>query len=198
MSSSAGLAVVDLRLEKMFLILSCNFLVLSFGVVSGVLTVVDLASPGRLVNSLLGGLPNSPVRRGVGESAEEAVVVRPGLTSSSITVVPRGRDETPDLVGVPDLRLEGVVLTGGDLGGLRVEMGMTKSPSLTVTGGSVTLGMRENNSCGDSEDVDKLMILSSLSSIAFSDSSVGISFNKSTILGLNVDLFEFEMVEKEG
>ena len=33
---------------------------------------------------------------------------------------------------------------------------------------------------------------------ARSSSSVGISFNKSTILGLNVDLFEFEMVEKEG
>ena len=75
---------------------------------------------------------------------------------------------------------------------------MTKSPSFTVTGGSVTLGMRENNSWGDSEDVDKLMMLSTLSSIAFSESSVGISFNKSTILGLNVDLFEFEMVEKEG
>ena len=109
-----------------------------------------------------------------------------------------GRDDTPDLVGVPDLRLDGVVLSGGNLGGLRVEMGITKSPSFTVTGGSVTRGIRENNSCGDSEDVDKLMILSSLSSIAFSDSSVGISFNKSTILGLNVDLFEFEMVEKEG
>lgn len=196
--SWGGLGVVDLRLEKMFLILSCNFLVLSFGVVSGVLTVVDLASPGRRGKSLLGGRPNSPDLRGVAESAEDSVVVIPGVTSRSITVVPRGREDTPDLVVVPDLRLDGVVRSGGDLGGFRVEMGITKSPSFTVTGGSVTLGMRENNSCGDSEDVDKLMILSSLSSIAFSDSSVGISFNKSTILGLNVDLFEFEMVEKEG
>lgn len=196
--SSGGLSVVDLRLEKMFLILSCNFLVLSFGVVSGVLAVVDLASPGRRVKSLLGGLANSPGLRGGAESAEVSVVVSPGVTSRSRTVVPRGREDTPDLVVVPDLRLDGVVRTGGDLGGFRVEMGITKSPSFTVTGGSVTLGMRENNSCGDSEDVDKLMILSSLSSIAFSDSSLGISFNKSTILGLNVDLFEFEMVEKEG
>ena len=189
--------MVDLRLEKMFLILSCNFLVLSLVVVSGLFTVVDLASPGRLVKAP--GLPNSPERRGVTESAvEDSVVVSPGLRSRSRTVVPRGRDETPDLVLVTDRRLDGVVRSGGDLGGLRVEMGMTKSPSLTVTGGSVTLGMRENNSWGDSEDVDKLMILSSLSSIAFSESSVGISFNKSTILGLNVDLFEFEMVEKEG
>ena len=191
--------MVDLRLEKMFLILSCSFLVLSLGVVSGVLTVVDLARPGRRVNNLLGGLPNSPDRRGVAESAGDPVVVRPGVASRSMTVVPRGRGERPDLVGVPpDLRPDGVVRTGGNLGGLRVEMGITKSPSFTVTGGSVTRGMRENNSCGDSEDVDKLMILSSLSSIAFSESSVGISFNKSTILGLNVDLFEFEMVEKEG
>ena len=196
--SRGGLAVVDLRLEKMFLILSCSFLVLSLGVVSGVLTVVDLASPGRRVNNLPGGLPNSPERRGVAEAGEDSVVVMPGVSSRSMTVVPRGREETPDLVGVPARWLDGVVRSGGDLGGLRVERGMTKSPSFTVTGGSVTLGMRENNSCGDSEDVDKLMILSSLSSIAFSESSVGISFNKSTILGLNVDLFEFEMVEKEG
>lgn len=191
--------MVDLRLEKIFLILSCNFLVLSFGVVSGVLTVVDLARPGRRVNNLLApGLANSPERRGVAESADGSVVVRPGVRSRSMTVVPRGREDTPDLVVVSDRRLDGVVRSGGNLGGFRVEMGITKSPSLTVTGGSVTLGMRENNSCGDREDVDKLMILSSLSSIAFSDSSVGISFNKSTILGLNVDLFEFEMVEKEG
>lgn len=191
--------MVDLRLEKIFLILSCNFLVLSFGVVSGVLTVVDLARPGRRVNNLLApGLANSPERRGVAESAGSSVVVRPGVRSRSMTVVPRGREDTPDLVVVSDRRLDGVVRSGGNLGGFRVEMGITKSPSLTVTGGSVTLGMRENNSCGDREDVDKLMILSSLSSIAFSDSSVGISFNKSTILGLNVDLFEFEMVEKEG
>ena len=110
--------MVDLRLEKMFLILSCSFLVLSLGVVSGVLTVVDLASPGRRVNNLPGGLPNSPERRGVAEAGEDSVVVMPGVSSRSMTVVPRGREETPDLVGVPARWLDGVVRSGGDLGGV--------------------------------------------------------------------------------
>ena len=56
MASSSGLSVVDLRLEKIFLILSCSFLVLSLGVVSGVLAVVDLASPGLLLKRLPGRL----------------------------------------------------------------------------------------------------------------------------------------------
>ena len=199
MSSSSGLTVVDLRLEKIFLILSWSFLVLSLGVVSGVLTVVDLASPGRLLKRLPGLLEgtNSPDRLEVEDSGDSVVVI-PGVTSRSIIVVPRGRAEIPDLdVVLPESPEDGVVLRGGNRGGFRVETGITKSPSLTVAD-SVTRGMRENNWCGDSEDVDKLMILSSLSSIAFSESSVGISFNKSTILGLNVDLFELEGVENEG
>ena len=44
---ASGLDVVDRLLVKMFLIVSLSFLVLSLGVVRGVATVVDLASPGR-------------------------------------------------------------------------------------------------------------------------------------------------------
>jgi len=197
-SSSSGLTVVDLRLVKMFLILSCSFLVFSLGVVRGVLTVVDLARPGLLLKRLPGLLEgtNSPDLLEVEDSTADSVVVIPGVMS--MTVVPRGRAEIPDLEVVRPERLEeGVVLSGGNLGGWRVETGITKSASLTVAD-SVTRGMSENNSCGESEDVDKLMILSFLSSIAFSESSVGISFNKSTIFGRNVDLFELVAVEKDG
>ena len=199
-SSVSGLTVVDLRLVKMFLILSCSFLVFSLGVVRGVLTVVDLARPGRLLKRLPGlrDGTNRPDLLGLEDSTEDSVVVIPGVMSRSITVVALGLAEIPDLeVDLLGREEEGVVLRGGSLGGWRVETGITKSPSLTVAV-SVTRGMRENNSCGDSEDVDKLMILSSLSSIAFSESSVGISFNKSTIFGRNVDLFELVAVEKEG
>ena len=69
--------------------------------------------------------------------------------------------------------LDGGILGGlmvemtGDFGGLTVETGMENSPNLTVAV-SVTRGIRENNWFGDSVVEDKWM---TLSSIEFSDSS---------------------------
>ena len=73
--------VVDRLLEKMFLILSCNFLVLNFGVVRGVLTVVDLARPGGRLGK------NSPgLRDGLKDDDDD--VVAPGSELDSVVVIP--------------------------------------------------------------------------------------------------------------
>ena len=82
------------------------------------------------------------------------------------------------MVDSGSVALLGVVLDGGILGGLMVEMtgdfggltvetGMENSPSLTVAV-SVTRGIRENNWLGDSVVEDKWMTLSSME---FSESS---------------------------
>ena len=71
--------VVDRLLEKMFLILSCNFLVLNFGVVRGVLTVVDLARPGGRLGK------NSP---GLRDGLRDDDVVAPGSELDSVVVIP--------------------------------------------------------------------------------------------------------------
>ena len=90
--------VVDRLLEKMFLILSCNFLVLNFGVVNGVLTVVDLARPGGRLGKNSPGLrdgwkdddDDDPEDDVVAPGSElDSVVVIPGVIPNLMVVVPR-------------------------------------------------------------------------------------------------------------
>ena len=111
---TGGLGVVDLLREKISLILSCSFLVLSCGVVSGRLdlTVVDLAIPGTRGTKKLG------LRDGLNLDDEaDSVVVMAGVTPSCMTVVPLCDTDIPPLVVVSASgSLPGVVLSGGSLG----------------------------------------------------------------------------------
>ena len=139
--------------------------------VRGVLTVVDLASPGRPRGKNRPGL-RLGLNRPLVTAVASASVVRPGVRSTLVVEVA--------LTGAPDIpALElvsgsppGVVLSGGILGGERVEAGtgalggdtvdtgIENSPSLTVAV-SVTRGMRENSWSGDRELLGKWMTLSS-------------------------------------
>ena len=144
--------------------------------VRGVLTVVDLAPPGRPRGKKRPGLRlglNSPLLV-ASDSSESPMVVRPGVRPSLVVEVAleaRGAPDIPALV-LTSGSLEGVVLSGGCLGGERVETGalggdtvdtgMENSPSLTVAV-SVTRGIRENSWSGDRELEGRWMTLSSSS-----------------------------------
>ena len=169
--SCSGLEVVDRRRVKMFLILSGSFLVLRWGVVRGVLTVVDLASPGRPRGKNRPGLRLGLNRPRVTPVASAASVVRPGVRPSLVVEVAlTGAPDIPALVLASSSAPPGVVLSGGILGGERVETGtlggdtvdtgMENSPSLTVAV-SVTRGIRENSWSGDRELLGSWMTLSS-------------------------------------
>ena len=190
---ASGLDVVDRLLVKMFLIVSFSFLVLSLGVVRGVATVVDLASPGRPRGKKRPGLRlglNPPRAASVA-----SVVAMPGVSPCLVVEVTRpGAPDIPAPVLVSSSP-PGVVLSGGILGGDRVDTGMENSPSLTVAV-SVTRGIRENSWSGDNVLDGKWMTVSSM---ALSASSVGILLKMSTNLGADVlDLVSSEAVVNEG
>ena len=193
MDPGSGLDVVDRLLVKMFLIVSLSFLVLSLGVVRGVATVVDLASPGRPRGKKRPGLRLglNPPRA----ASMASVVAMPGVSPCLVVEVTRpGAPDIPAPVLVSSSP-PGVVLSGGILGGDRVDTGMENSPSLTVAV-SVTRGIRENSWSGDNVLDGKWMTVSSM---ALSASSVGILLKMSTNLGADVlDLVSSEAVVNEG
>ena len=94
-SDSIGRGVVDLRLVKMPLILSFNFLVLNLGVVRGVLTVVDLAKLGRLGKNEPGRLDGKNNDLLVEDDSGVVSVVVTAVVSNLIIVVWRWVDDMP-------------------------------------------------------------------------------------------------------
>lgn len=94
-SDSIGRGVVDLRLVKMPLILSFNFLVLNLGVVRGVLTVVDLAKLGRFGKNEPGRLDGKNNDLLVEDDSGVVSVVVTGVVSNLIIVVWRWVDDMP-------------------------------------------------------------------------------------------------------
>lgn len=94
-SDSIGKGVVDLRLVKMPLILSFNFLVLNLGVVRGVLTVVDLAKLGRLGKNEPGRLDGKNNDLLVEDDSGVVSVVVTAVVSNLIIVVWRWVDDMP-------------------------------------------------------------------------------------------------------